>query len=619
MSSAAALPHSTLIPERSELAPEHTWDLSAIYGSWQEWETAFEALESGIQRFAARQGTLERAESLLDALQHQDTLGQLAYRVWYYASLHYDQDQRDNRVNAEKQRVQLLMARWGQATAWFAPELLGLTLATVREWMEQQPALATYRFYLEDLFRQQAHVLDEAGERLLSLGSRLAGMPQDAYAALSTADAKLSSVTLSTGETVQVSYGQYRRLLATSRLQSDRRAVYEAYYDSYGLTLNTYAALYNGVLQRGWFEARARKHATTLDAALFGNNIPTTVVENLIHEAKAGAEPFRRYHRLRRRALALSEYYTFDAFVPLLEFDVQYPYRDVLSWIVESVAPLGPEYQRRVAETFAGRAIDVYENQGKRSGAYSAPVYGTHPYMLLNYNDTLEAVFTLAHEMGHSVHTLLAHETQPFVYSDYTIFVAEVPSTLSEALLLDLMLARAASREERIFLLQHAIDGIVGTFYNQVLFADYELQAHRLVERDEPITAERLSALYGGVLQEFWGDALSPDARASWTWARVPHFFQSPYYVYQYATCFASTARLMRDIGSADERTRADAVDRYLALLRGGGSDHPMRLLARAGVDLTQPDAVRAVVQQLDGLVDLLEKELALSDSPTPA
>jgi oligoendopeptidase F len=320
--------------------------------------------------------------------------------------------------------------------------------------------------------------------------------------------------------------------------------------------------------------------------------------------------PFRRYHQLRKRVLGLNDYYVFDAFIPLVQHDVKYAYDDVLDWIVEAVAPLGPEYQARVRRAFSERWIDVYENQGKRSGAYSAPVYGGNPYMLMNYNDTLDSVFTLAHELGHSMHTMLSHETQPFVYAGYTIFVAEVPSTLNEALLLDYMLARAKSKEERIVLLQHAIDGIIGTFYNQVLFADFELEAHRLVERDQPITSEVLSGIYGRLLDEYWGDALSSDQRAQHTWARIPHFFQSPYYVYQYATCFASTAKLMAEIGGSNAATRKTAVTRYLDLLRSGGSDHPMTLLKKASVDLSRPEAVKAVSSQLDGLVDRLEKEL---------
>jgi oligoendopeptidase F len=604
-------PAPTVVPARDTVDSRFTWDLSSIFADWTAWDVAFRELDQGIEAFKQFEGTLASgAERLVAALREQDRLGQVAYKVWYHASLQHDQDQRDNTVNARRQHVQLLIARWRQATSWFNPEILRIPLDTVREWMARSSDLALYRFFIEDLFRQQEHVLDQAGERLLSLANRLGSVPHDAYSALSTADARFPTITLSSGESVQVSYGQYRKLLATCRRQEDRRAAYEALYDTYAGTLNTYAALYNGVMQREWYEARARGHKSTLEAALFGNNIPTAVVENLIQETKAGVGPFQRYHRLRKRVLGLDEYFAFDAFVPLLAADVPYPYEQVQDWIIDSVSLLGEDYVARVRTAFEGRWIDVYENQGKRSGAYSAPVYGVHPYMLLNYNDTLDAVFTLSHEMGHSIHTLLSHESQPFVYAGYTIFVAEVPSTLSEALLLDLMLKRAKTREERVMLLQHAIDGIVGTFYNQVLFADFELEAHRLVERDQPITSEVLSNIYAKLLDDYWGDALSSDTRGQLTWARIPHFFQSPYYVYQYATCFASTAKLMNDIGGADPAARAAGVERYLDLLRAGGSDYPMNLLARAGVDLSKPDAVRAVVKQLDGLVTRLEEEL---------
>ncbi|MEY4636152.1 MAG: Oligoendopeptidase plasmid [Acidobacteriota bacterium] len=610
MSSPAPAP-STQVPTRESLDPRYTWDLTSIFPSWEAWEAAFADLDAGIEAYKQYQGTLvQGADQLLRALKDRDELDQLSYRVWYYPALQYDEDQRNNTVNAKRQRVQLLFAKWQQAISWFQPELLALPIESVREWMAESPALGLYRFAVEEVFRLQAHVLNEQGEKLLSLSGRLGGVPKDSYAALSTADARFPTITLSNGESVEVSYGQYRKLLATCRAQADRKLAYEALYDTYIGTINTYATLYNGVMQSDWFEARARGYQTTLDAALFGNAIPTSVVENLIREAKHGVAPFRRYHRLRKRVLGLQDYYVFDAFVPLVDSNERYRYDEVLDWIIEAVEPLGAEYQARVQKAFAERWIDVYENQGKRSGAYSAPVYGANPYMLLNYNDTLDAVFTLAHELGHSLHTLLSQETQPFVYSGYTIFVAEVPSTLNEALLLELMLARAKTREERAVLLQHAIDNIVGTFYNQVLFADFELAAHRLVEADQPITAEILSGIYQRLLGEYWGDALSDDARAQHTWARIPHFFQSPYYVYQYATCFASTARLMEEISGAHGAARAEVVTRYLDLLRSGGSAHPMTLLKRAGVDLSQPDTVRAVVAQLDGLVTRLEAEL---------
>jgi oligoendopeptidase F len=262
-------------------------------------------------------------------------------------------------------------------------------------------------------------------------------------------------------------------------------------------------------------------------------------------------------------------------------------------------------------EILGGQCIDVYENPGKRSGAYSAPVYGVQPYMLLNYNDTLDAVFTLAHEMGHSMHTVLSHAHQPFVYAGYTIFVAEVPSTLSEALFLNYMLTRSTDERERIVLLQHAIDGIVSTFYTQVMFADYELQAHRLAEEGKPVTAEVLGDVYFNLLEAYHGDALDYDEQSRVTWARIPHFYSTPYYVYQYATCFASSADLMKQMTTGLAQARAAAVDRYLALLKSGGSDHPMTLLQRAGVDLSKPETVLATVNQLDVLVTELERTLS--------
>jgi oligoendopeptidase F len=282
----------------------------------------------------------------------------------------------------------------------------------------------------------------------------------------------------------------------------------------------------------------------------------------------------------------------------------------VQEWLPASVAPLGAHYQAHMREALASRWIDVYENPGKRSGAYSAPVYGVHPYMLLNYNDTLDAVFTLAHEMGHSMHTILSNAHQPFVYSAYTIFIAEVPSTLSEMFFLDYMLTRATDDRERIVLLQHAIDGIVGTFYTQVLFADYELQAHRLVEEGRPVTADGLSDIYFNLLQAYYGDAMDYDELSRLTWSRIPHFYSTPYYVYQYATCFASSAQLMQQLTSGSDADRAAAIDRYLTLLKSGGSDHPMPLLQRAGIDLSKPETVRAVVTQLDRLVTKLESAI---------
>jgi oligoendopeptidase F len=598
---------------RDQVPARFKWDLGDIYAGWDEWDDAIQRLARGIDEYAALKGTLTSGpEALLRAFRLSDELGQLAYRVWYFPSLKYDEDQRDNAVNARRQQVQILLARWREAAAWFNPELLTISLATVREWMDRHPDLRVYRFAIEDLYRQQEHVLDDQGERLMSLSGRLSGAPNDAYWSLTTADAKFPTIRLSTGREVTVSYGQYRTILATERNQADRERAFRALHESYQASLNTYASLYHGVCQRDWFHARARGYKTTLEAALHGDNIPTSVVENLIATTRAGTAPLRRYHRLRRKALGVDKYSVYDFSIPLVEFDRRYPYESVLDHILSSVAPLGDSYQAQMRAGFDGGWIDVYENEGKRSGAYSAPVYGVHPYMLLNYHDTLDDVFTLAHEMGHSMHTLAANAAQPFIYSSYTIFVAEVPSTLSEALLLQHMLAVSKDARERSVLLQHAIDNITSTFYTQVLFADFELRAHRLVEEDKPMTAEILRELYAGLLRDYYGDAIDFDPLASVTWARIPHFFNSPYYVYQYATCFASAARLEREIMEGPESGRSAARERYLTLLAAGDSDYPMELLNRSGVDLNNPDTVRAVVNQLDTLVERLEAELKL-------
>jgi len=607
---------STPAPRRSnnrdDRAEHETWNLADIFPNWETWDDARKTLESRIDEYAALKGTLRQgAERLLSAFHLNDALGKLAYTVYFYPSLKYDEDQRDNSVNARRQQVQSLMARWQEATAWFNPELLAIPLETVREWMDGHADLAVYRFAIEEVYRLQEHVLDEAGERLLSLSSRLSSAPNEAYGALSTSDAKFPEVELSSGEKVTMSYGQYRAVLAMNRSQADRRAAFLGHYGTYHASLNTFASLYHGVIQRDWFHARARGYHSTLEAALHGNAIPTSVLENLIATTKAGVAPLQRYHRVRRKALKLEQYFPYDFSIPLVDWDRQYDYAAMLAPIVEATKPLGEEYQRRMWRGFRERWIDVYENLGKRSGAYSAPVYGVHPYMLMNWSETLDDVFTLAHEMGHSMHTMLSHEEQPFVYSDYTIFIAEVPSTLNEHLLLEHLLANTQDKNERIVLLQHAIDNITSTFYTQVMFADFELQAHRMVQNDEPVTAETLNALYGSIFTAYYADSVDQEELTPITWARIPHFFNTPFYVYQYATCFASAARIAVELTEGSPAAREEARVRYLHLLSSGGNDHPMTLLKKAGVDLSQPETVQATVDQLEKLVSRLEAETA--------
>jgi oligoendopeptidase F len=606
-SSLSAKPETRI---RAEIPAEYKWDFTPIFSSWEEWEKGTQAMQQKMDEYAALKGTLAQGpQSVLHAYQLYDDIGQLQYRVYRYPQLQRDVDLRNNETSARLQRVQSLFARFGTATAWFTPELLAIPQATMEQWLAETPALKPYRFSILDTYRQQKHVLDENGERLLSYSSQSNRTATAAFQELSTSDIKFPQVTLSDGREITLTPGTYQQVLQTNHNQADRAAAFTAYHQTYAATINTYAALYNGVLQRDWFTAQARSYRTTLDAALDNNNIPAAVVENLVATTRAGTAPLQRYLRLRKKLLGLETYHPYDNAIPIYQVDRTYPYDEARKTVIESVAPLGADYVSRYRNFVSGGRIDVYENEGKRSGAYNAGVYGVGPYLLLNYNDTLDAVFTFAHEAGHAMHTVLSYEHQPFSTADYTIFVAEVASTTNERFLLDKLLAEATDPKERFVLLQHAVDSIVGTFYTQVLFADFELQAHRRVEQGEPITPEVLHRIYLQLLTDYYGDAAVVDDLYKVTWSRIPHFFNSPYYVYQYATCFASSARLFKAMTRGDEASCKEATARYLALLQSGGDDYPMEQLKKAGVDLTRPDTVNAVIADMDELVSRLEQE----------
>jgi oligoendopeptidase F len=343
---------------------------------------------------------------------------------------------------------------------------------------------------------------------------------------------------------------------------------------------------------------------------LEGNNIPVAVYENLVNTVKTNTEPLKRYQKLRKKVLGLEKYYSFDGSMPLTDFDKEYEYEDAKQWVIGSVEPLGADYQDKIKTAFAGGWLDVFENTGKRSGAYSASVYGVHPYMLLNYNKTLDNVFTLGHELGHTMHTLLSNENQPFATSSYTIFVAEVASTFNEALLLEYLLERTTDPKERISLLQQSIRGITGTFYFQTLLADFELQAHKLAEAGKPITANVLSSIMEELYDTYYGDSQEKDEFLKFVWARIPHIYRSPFYVYQYATCFVSSAQVYKQVSEADDADRKNIIDNYLDLLKSGGNDYPMEQLKKAGADLTKPETMMAVINQMNNLVTRLEKEI---------
>jgi oligoendopeptidase F len=612
MTAAIAQPASAPPRNRSDIPAAYRWDFSPIYPDWNAWEAGMKEMDRKAEAFEKLKGTLkDGAQAVLKAYVAFDDIGKLQYRLYRYPQLQRDVDTKNQDVAGRFKRVGAVFAKFDTATAWFTPELLTVPQATMTKWIDETPALAPYRFTILDNYRRAAHVLDEKGERLLSLAQQFNRAPVDAFSELSTSDIKFPTLKQADGKEVVLSPGNYSALLNTNPNQADRAQAAALHVGTYAATANTYAAIYNGILQRDWFMAQARNFKTTLDASLDTNAIPAAVVQTLVDTTRAGTAPLQRYSRLRKRLLNLPTYHLYDAFVPVFRSDKTYPYDTARELALASVAPLGDDYGSRYRRFVSGGRIDVFENEGKRSGAYSAGVYGVGPYLLLNYNQTLDAVFTFAHEAGHAMHTVLSYEHQPFVTAEYTIFVAEVASTTNERFLLDEMLRRTSDPKERFLLLQHAVDSIVGTYYTQVMFADFELQAHRLVEQGQPVTTDVLRKLYGDLLKTYYGDAVDIDDFYRNTWARIPHFYNSPYYVYQYATCFASSAQLYRAMTTGTPEQKKAATERYLGLLKSGGNDHPMAQLQKAGVDLTQKATVQAVVDQMDALVTQMEQEAA--------
>ncbi len=597
--------------DRAGIPEEYRWDLSHIYADWGAWEADLKSLEEKMGAFEAFKGTLAQGpDQLLKVLQAQDELEQLFYKTYSYPGLMSTQDMRDNSVQAKEQQVYLTAARFEQTTAWLTPELLQIPEATMAEWLEGSEELAVYRFPLQETYRQQEHVLDEEGERLLAYAGPLGSTPGNVYSMLSTADVDFPTTTLADGTEVQCTHATYERARSTYTVQADREAVFKCHFSVYDDHANTYAAIYDGVLQRDWFTAQARSYSSGAEMKLDANDIPVEVLDNLLRTAREGAGPLQRYHQLRKERLGVETYHYYDAYLPLVDVDWTLEYDEVQPMVVDSVKVFGKDYQATVRSSFEQRWIDVYETEGKRSGAFSWGVYGVHPYMLLNHADTLTDAFTVAHEMGHTMHSVLSMENQPFATHDYTIFVAEVASMTNEDLFLDYLLERTKDPKKRVALLQRAIDDLTGGFYRQAMFADFELRAHAHVEEGNPVTAQALQEIYLGTLRDYFGDALDGQDEYANTWARIPHFYNSSFYVYQYATSKAAASLQSERMLQGSRKQRKGAVAAHLELLSSGGDASPMAQLQEAGIDFSTTAPMDALVKKMDMLVTELEEEL---------
>lgn len=595
------------LPTREEIDDRYKWRVDHIFPDQDAWEAAFARVEQLLEEAGKHQGRLATsAGALLQALRWLEDIGKELSRVYIYAMLRHDENTADPQNQELMGRVRTLAVRVDQATAFVRPELLSAPVETIREFVDSSPELQVYGHFLDDILRHAPHVLSQEIETILALSGEVAATPRKVFSMLNDADLKFPSITDVDGSTIEVTKGRYP-VLMQRRDRRVRRDAYQAFTSTYMGVNNTLAASLDGAVRANVFYARVRNYPSALAAALFEEGIDTAVYENLVQVVNDNVGHLHRYHELRSRILGLEELYAYDLQVPLSgQGDYKVKYDEAVDIIKQAMAPLGDEYGQVLDEAFSGGWIDVYENQGKRGGAYSAGgAYGAHPYILMNWQDDLNSLFTLAHELGHAVHSYYSERHQPYIYSNYKIFVAEVASTVNEGLLVRYLLENLDDEAQKSYVLNHYIDGFRGTVFTQVMFAQFEQQIHQMVEQGQPLTAQVLNETYRRLCRQYWGPKVVVDDNAAVMWSRIPHFYYN-FYVYKYATGFSAAVALTDALLTQG----AEARKRYLDFLKAGGSDYPLNLLARAGVDLRSPEPIEAAMKRFSQLLDQLERDL---------
>ncbi len=584
------------------------WNLQKLFADDEAWEKDFQKSKAVLDEIDAYEGNLSSFEVFREYFERQREVTVVLERLYQYAQLKSDLDKKNVANAARLQRIGYLLNEFRKKTAFEAPEILALGREKVFSFLEKDEGLQDFRFPLEKLFHTHKHVLDKKSENLLAHYGLLAQEGGELHSSLSIADNEACEVTLEDGRTITVTSGNYQTHLAELKDPADREKVFYAIFSHFDEHKHTFAQIYDTVLQADVARMRARGYANTRESYLFANKIDASVYENLVAAAKETSGLVRRYYALRKKALDLEEHRTFDRFLPLAESKSKFDYTEAKELFLEAVAPYGETMLEKAKDALEDGYVDVWEKDGKATGAYSSSVSDTHPFILLNFDKTLSDVFTLAHEAGHSMHSLFATETQPIPTQSYSIFVAEIASTFNEHVLLDHFLKTGkGTKADRIRLIQQALDDMVGTFYRQTLFAAYELEAHRLAEQGEPVTHESLSAIMVSLYKEFYDIDIEKEPAKRYVWAYIPHFFQARYYVYQYATSFAASLKLYTLV----EKDKKD-IEKHIGLLRAGGNDFPMEQVKRAGIDLTKKEAFLGVAERFETLLE--ELTLALED-----
>jgi oligoendopeptidase F len=591
------------LPARRDVAVENTWDLSSLYPNETAWEQAIETLDKRIKEIATLEGKVgESSEALLTTLRLQDELTEQADRIQVYAALIRDVDTADSHGQGLYDRARALVTRFSAALAFIEPEILGIPEDTLTAWMGEEPGLQRYAFALEGVSRMRAHTRSAEVEAVLAQFGSITRTPGEIYGALNNADLKFPTIEGEDGKPIEITHGRYN-LLRESKDRRVRQDTFKAYFGHYRTVLNTCGTALSGHVRTHMVNAKVRGFESSLHAALYPNRIPVEVYHNLLSTIDANLPKLHRYVSLRKRILGVDELRYSDMFAPLVpEVTVRYTYSEAAATVQEALKPLGAEYGSILEQAFGNRWIDVYENQGKRSGAYSWGTYRANPYILMNYTDTVDNMFTLAHELGHSLHSYFTWQTQPYRYGDYTTFLAEVASTLNESLLVKHLLSQTDDVALRKLLIQQQLDDIRSTIIRQTKFAAFEYETHRRAEAGEPLTAETFTEIYRDLLVRYYGPDMVWDDEAFLEWARIPHFYFN-FYVFQYATGLSAALALSKQITSEGQ----PAVDRYLKFLSSGSSRPSVDILRDAGVDMTTPAPVQAAMDRFEELVTELE------------
>lgn len=585
---------------------QHRWDLGDIYPDNESWEAALAEIQSGIQGIESFQGTLDAGpQSLLDCLELHFSVLKEMYRASSYASMRYHEDTRVGITAGMEQRVGLVATRLSEAASYIEPEILALGSEAVADYLSGEPALETYRHQLEDILRRGSHTRSATEEEIIAAAGLVADAPSTTYGMLANADAPWPTVTLSDGTEFLLNQAGYSRYRSAAD-RADRELVFREFFDVWQRFARTYGTMLYAQVKRDVFYSRVRRYESSLYASLDADRIPVSVYRTLLEQADAHLHVLHRYFGLRARMMGIPQMDYWDIYPPLVSQDRQFPIERGEELVLAAVRPLGPEAHEALADGFGSRWMDVYPRQGKKSGAYmNGHVYDVHPYVLMNYNDDYESVSTLAHEWGHALHSHFTNRTQSFVNADYSIFLAEIASTLNEALLLHHMLQEAETQADRLFYLGHALEQLRGTFFRQSMFAEFELAIHERVEGGEALTADDMSEMYGALLRRYHGHdrgVLVIDDMFDVEWAYIPHFYYS-FYVYQYATSVAASSLLAERILNGEPGATTD----YLHLLRAGGAGYPYDLLLEAGVDLASPEPYRALMRRMEGIMDEIE------------